>query len=284
MIRRMFCITLIWAAAAVNAEPLLSEPEVVYRERQGLLALDRYLETWNTRSPERWITAMHFPHIRPGAGDFGISRTADDYLRGVDFDRTLASGWRYTRWDDQRVIHVAPRKVHVSGWWHRFLEDGSTQMKGQMTYIVTEIDGIWRIQLRFAAGPPNVDGVEAKESRQGALAAVSGYFEAVNSHDAATLANAVHYPHVRHGDDQAEWWMAEDEFLAGPEPGRARTWQRTRLLDAEVIQISRNGANVSVRFSREATTGKGLGEYDAVMLATRRDGVWKIQALSTTGL
>jgi hypothetical protein len=38
-----------------------------------------------------------------------------------------------------------------------------------------------------------------------------------------------------------------------------------------------------VTYSRLERGGKAMSSYDAVFLAVRRDGVWKIQAVSTMG-
>jgi hypothetical protein len=78
-------------------------------------------------------------------------------------------------------------------------------------------------------------------------------------------------------------WSSPDEFLAGPEPGRQRTWYETRFDRIEVVQVSENGVNVAVTCSRRNRSGQVLSQYDAVLLAVRRNDVWKIQAVSTMG-
>jgi hypothetical protein len=270
-------------AAPLSAQ-ILSPADREYRARMGLLALDRYLETWNTRDAERWATALHFPHVRPGAGDFEVWATRDEYIARSDFDRVLATGWVATRWDDQRVLHVGHDKVHVAGWWNRVDAKGTSLLRGQMVYIVTQRDGLWRLEVRFAAGPPlGGDDAAAAEHRRAALAAIDAYHAAVNAHDAEALAEAVHFPHVRHGDDRLEIWRDRAEYLAGAEPGRARTWAETRVLRSEVIQVSSRGANVAVTYGRASEGGRLLSEHDAILLVTLRNGAWKVQAISTMG-
>ena len=261
----------------------LGAEEREHRARMGLLALDRYLETWNTRNAERWVTSLHFPHVRPGPGAFEVWATREDYLAGVDFDRVLATGWEATRWDDRRVLHVGRDKVHVAGWWNRLDRTGASLLKGQMVYVVTHRNGLWRLEARLAAGSPEDDARASDDHRRAALAAVQAYHDAFNSHDANALAAAVHFPHVRHGDDRLEVWRDRDEYLAGPEPGRSRTWAETRILRCEVIQVSARGANVAVVYGRMSARGEMLGEHEAIFLVTLRDGAWKVQAISTLG-
>ena len=78
-------------------------------------------------------------------------------------------------------------------------------------------------------------------------------------------------------------WRTPAEFLAGPEPGRQRTWFATELDAVEVVQASASGANVSVTYSRRDRAGAPLSRYEALLLATERDGVWKVQAFSGFG-
>ena len=75
-----------------------------------------------------------------------------------------------------------------------------------------------------------------------------------------------------------------DEFVAGPEPGRQRTWFETPLDRAEAVQASTNGVNVAIAYSRRDRSGTVLSVYEAVVLVVRRDGAWKVQAISTMGV
>ena len=40
-----------------------------------------------------WATSLHFPHVRPGPGAFEMTRTPEEYAKGVDFEATLKTGW-----------------------------------------------------------------------------------------------------------------------------------------------------------------------------------------------
>jgi hypothetical protein len=72
--------------------------------------------------------------------------------------------------------------------------------------------------------------------------------------------------------------------MAGPEPGRQRTWSETRLDNTEAVQASTNGVNVVITYSRRDRSGAALSTYEAVVLVVRRDGAWKVQAISTMGV
>ena len=277
------CALAVVLSVCAAAQTPLDPAATALRSQQALRALDRYLETWNSRNPALWATSLHFPHVRPGAGAFEMSRTAQEYAAGVDFARTIATGWHHSEWVYRDVLQVGLDKVHVSGSWQRFTAEGTPQAISAITYIVTNLNNRWGIQARFAAGVGELDAPAAARISASATAAVDAFMRAWNSHDPTALAAAVHYPHVRIADGLVEVWKSADDMLAGPEPGRQRTWHQTRLDGAKVVQTTANGANVTVTFSRLGRDGRVLSTDEGVFLAVLRDGAWKIQARSTMG-
>ena len=101
-----------------SAEELQQAVRAVEREqvvREATRAADRYLDTWNTRDPIAWAGSLHFPHVRPGVGLFRMTHTPEEYARGVNFERTIATGWHRSQWDSYEVFQVGPTKAHVAG-------------------------------------------------------------------------------------------------------------------------------------------------------------------------
>jgi hypothetical protein len=231
----------------------LSKDAADLRVHLALQALDRYLETWNSRDPQRWATSLGFPHVRPGPGAFELFKTPEQYAASVNFAQTLATGWHHSEWTTRRVLQIGVDKVHVAGSWLRYTADGKEMVGTSVTYIVTNQGGRWGIQSRFAAGPTGI------------------------------VATSLHYPFVRMGDDALEVWNSAAEFTAGSEAGRQRTWYQTRLDQAEVAQVSANGVNVAITYSRLGRDGQVFSQYEAVVLVVRRDNAWKVQAVSTMG-
>lgn len=262
----------------------LRDPEsVALRSQSAILALDRYLETWNSRDPRLWATSLHYPHVRPGAGAFEVSETAEAYAASVNFEQTLRTGWHHSEWVSRQVLHVGDTKVHVAGSWRRFTADGTPQVSSAITYIVTRVDGRWGIQARFAAGTGAVDAQTAERNAAAGRNAVTAFLQAWNGHDPTALASAIHYPHVRIADDHVETWKTPAAFLAGSEPGRQRTWYQTRAVDMTVVQTTSNGVNLTVRLERLGRDGAVLSADEGVFLVVLRDGVWKVQARSMMG-
>jgi len=281
------CVLIVVAlggAAGLAGQTPLGKEAADLRSHAALQALDRYLETWNSRDAERWATSLNFPHVRPGPGAFELFRTPAQYVASVNFAQTLATGWHHSEWTTRRVLQVGVDKVHVAGSWLRYTEDGRAMVGTHVTYIVTDQAGRWGVLSRFAAGPTGLDAAGAAANGAAARETVVAYFRAWNSHDPKALGAAMHFPYVRIGDGAVEVWPTAAEFLAGPEPGRQRTWFETRLDQVEVAQTSADGVNLAVTYSRRDRTGQSFSTYEAVFLVVRRNAEWRVQAMSTLGI
>ncbi len=186
---RVVAAFLLLAALALAARPVVAQTPldsaaISLRSHLALQALDRYLETWNSRDPKRWAASLHFPHIRPGPGAFELSNTPEQYAAGVDFAATLKTGWHHSEWTSRRVVQVGLDKVHVTGSWQRYTEDGRALVGSAITYIVTNERGRWGVLSRFAAGPTISDAPVLAANGEAAAVAVRQYFGAWNSHKA----------------------------------------------------------------------------------------------------
>jgi len=271
------------ASSAIAAQVPLGKEAAELRVHLALASLDRYLETWNSRDPRRWATSLHFPHVRPGPGVFELSETPEQYAAGVNYQQTLATGWHHSEWTSRRVLQVGVNQAHVAGSWQRYTEDDRPLAGNDITYIVTNRDGQWGVLSRFAAGPSGLEAPAAAVNGAAARKAVEAYFAALNHHDVKAFASALHYPYVRISDGVVELSRTSADLLAGSEPGRLRTWFETRQDRIEVIQASANGVNIAVTYSRRDRSGRIMSAYEAVLLAVRREDVWKIQAIATMG-
>jgi hypothetical protein len=269
--------------ASLHAQVAVDPQTLALRKQEAMLALDRYLETWNSRDAATWATSLHFPHVRPGPGAFEMTRSPEEYIKGVNFEQTLKTGWHHSEWVTREVLQVGIDKIHASGTWQRYTADDKPLAGSDITYVLTRIDGRWGVQARFAAGVNGLDATNTSRNAAAALEALKSFMHAWNSHDHQQAAAAIHYPHVRMADGRVEIWRTADEYLAGPEPGRQRTWYQTRIDSSRVVQTTANGVNIVLSFSRLDRKGAVLSRDEGVFLAVLRDGAWKIQARSTFG-
>lgn len=271
------------AGSLISAQTPLGPDAIALRSHAALQALDRYLETWNSRDPQRWASSLHFPHVRPSPGEFAISRTPEEYAAGVNFAQTLSTGWHHSEWDSRRVLQMGLDKVHVAGQWTRYTAEGKALTGSVITYIVTEQQGRWGVLSRFAAGPTAVEPARTTANGAAALVALKAHFAAWNGHNPEALAATLNYPYVRIADGTVETSAAADLFLKGAEPGRQRTWFETRLEQADVVQTSTAGVNITLRYTRRGRDGTAMATYEALALVTSRSGAWRVQAISSLG-
>jgi hypothetical protein len=271
------------ATSSVHTQAPLSADATALRTQAALLALDRYLETWNSRDPRIWATSLHFPHVRPGAGAFKLTRNTDEYVAGIDFEQTASTGWDHTEWIAREVLQVGVDKVHAAATWQRYTKDGRPLATSAITYVITDQQDRWGVQARFAAGAAGLAADQSTRNEAAARAAVDQFVQAWNSHDISALAHAVHYPQVRLADRQVEMWNNADEFMAGTEAGRQRTWYQMRVDQIRSVQVAANGVNLVLSLSRLARDGRVMSKDDGLFLVVPRDGAWKVQARSMFG-
>jgi len=276
-------VAVIAGAGRVDTQSVLGAEAIAVRTQAALLALDRYLETWNSRDPRIWATSLQFPHVRPGAGPFRLTRNTDEYVAGIDFEQTASTGWDHTEWVSREVLQVGVDKVHAAATWQRYTKDGRPLATSAITYVITNQADRWGVQARFAAGAGGLAAEASSRNEAAARAAVDAFVQAWNSHDISTLARSVHYPHVRIADRQIEMWNGADEFIAGTEAGRQRTWYQLRVDQIRAVQVTANGVNLVLSVSRIARDGTVMSKDEGLFLVTLRDGAWKLQARSTFG-
>ncbi|MEX2131544.1 MAG: hypothetical protein WD772_08650 [Pseudohongiellaceae bacterium] len=280
----VFAVLVLLLPQTSSAQTPLFDDEIAYNSHMALQAHDLFMETWNTRDSFIWAGSLNYPHVRPSSNpSFDLFMTREDYASNTDFNQTLATGWRYSRWHSREVMQVGKDKVHIAGRWVRFNEQNEPTISSLVTYVITNRDGHWGLQSRFGAGQFTDDRAVVAATTAAARDAVESFFAAFNSHDPQRLASAIHIPHVRISGIDVEYWETLQDFMNGTEPGRQRTWAETRFENLRVIQASANSANVTLRYQRVGADGTELSEYEALFLVTQRDGEWKVQARSVMG-
>jgi len=70
---------------------------------------------------------------------------------------------------------------------------------------------------------------------------------------------------TRIADRQVEMWNTADEFIAGTEAGRQRTWYQLRVDQLRAAQVTANGVNLTVSFSRLTRDGIVMSKDDGVV-------------------
>jgi hypothetical protein len=118
----------------------------------ALATLDRFLAALNRRDEAALNEALHFPHVRLASGRVTTWIMPGSY-RIADFLGRAGEGWHESRWDERRVIHAGPDKVHLDVQFSRWRADGSLIGRYRSLWVVTQVAGTWGVQARssFAA-------------------------------------------------------------------------------------------------------------------------------------
>jgi hypothetical protein len=229
---------------------------------QGALgALDRFIESWNSRDPYRFAQAMHYPHVRVAPrGEPVVSADAAAYAAEVRYDQALAMGWDHSRWDEKRVIQVSADRVHAAGRWCRYDAQGRRLLPNQVLYVVTRRGDDWRIQARFgidSEGTPQSGGPEA----------AGRFLEALAAEDRAGVARSAHFPLIE-VDGTAVRSHPDAESAVRALCGLA-------LAGSETIQSGQLGLGLALELRLPSGAGAA-----GVCLVIRRDDRWGVRALS----
>lgn len=164
----------------------------------GLAAVDRFIDTWNSRDPEAWAASLNYPHVRPGPfGPLRVAADAEEYVRHVDFERVIATGWDHSEWDYKHVLHTSPNKIHVVGQWNRFNKQGEKILTNPVVYIVTLVNGEWGVQSRFSADYAGEEDTTGLQTR--AFKLIESFVSHFNTGNQPACGELLNYPHFSIG-------------------------------------------------------------------------------------
>ncbi|MBT4494393.1 MAG: hypothetical protein HOC70_14215 [Gammaproteobacteria bacterium] len=239
-------------------------------EQIGIDAVDRFLETWNSRDPKRWAGSLNFPHVRPSPlGEVNLASTAADYIADVDFQKVIDTGWDHSEWDYKQVLHVSPSKIHVVGQWGRYNTAGERILTTPVVYICTCDDGFWGIQSRFGADYVDED-TDTTELMTRGLNLIQDFANQHNAGKDDVCAEMLNYPHFVIGAGDLAMAEVPEDFTVGD--------FSMRLDSLQALQTGQHSINAAVEITVSDSDGsRGL---QGVVHINNRDGHLGIQAWS----
>ncbi len=243
-------------------------------QQTGLDAVDKFLETFNSRDGEAWTDSLNFPHVRPAQhGIQKVSADADSYLSGFSYDRVIATGWDHSEWDYKHVVHTSENKIHVAGQWSRYTAAGDKILTTPIVYIVTRVEGKWGIQARFGSDYAGDEDTMNLESR--AFNLFQSFAQAVTNNHQAVAAELLNYPHVEIRPGEIVETAAKQNFAFNMSGETAVTMTFDSMV---ALQTGNKSANVSMDVVRSADGG--AEKYSVVALVTHKQDHLGIQAWS----
>lgn len=236
----------------------------------GLDALDKFIDTFNSRDVDSWADSLNFPHVRPSAfGPVVAATTKEDYVTRMNYDRILATGWDHSAWDYKQILHTSPTKIHAAGQWSRYNADGEKILTTPVIYIVTNKNGHWAIQSRFGADysarDEDTDKLEAR-----AFKLIKSFAINQANGDTKACAELLNYPHFEIGIGKLTEHASNESYPPSE--------YRIDLNSMIAIQTGKRSVNAALEISVSAE--HGTQDLNAVLNITDRNDHLGIQAWS----
>jgi len=114
-----------------------------------------------------------------------------------------------------------------------------------------------------------------------AIAVLDRHFEALNSGDAAALADTLHFPHYRLAGVKMQVWEGPENYLADFHARAGDGWHHSEWDFREAFASSPDKVHFDVRFTRYRADASVLGCYRSLWIVSRIDGLWAAQLRSS---
>ena len=234
----------------------------------GSAALDRFIETFNSRDARAWAASLSYPHVRVSPRQHtGASATEGDYAEAVSYEAAHDMGWDHSAWDSKQILAVSPAKIHASAQWCRYDAAGERILTNDVSYVITRVSGRWGVQARFGVdSPPPDDASAAAGTARGALTRL---LEALAAGAAGDVDPVVRFPFHVVGTGEVHSAASPDELLAHLGEAGATTGDITPL------QVGRRGVNLGV-----ALTRAGSHRLHGLFLVSLHDATPRVAAAS----
>ena len=246
----------------------------------------RFFESFNSRDPETFSAALHYPHVRISSrGTPTIVPSLAEHAAGMSYDRVLATGWDHTNGHEPEIIHRSSDRWHIAGGWTRVDARGGSVLVNRVTYIVTRAehprgaaaegarDAGWGIQCRFGTDSGSADDAgETDAHRARAVTLVEDYINAYNDRDWAQCAQIMMTPHFKIDVGMVRQWTDRSSLQATFRDG---PWH---FVTERSVQAVQGGAN-SVTVAVDGLLGGGDHAVQGTFFVTNKNG-WGIQARS----
>ena len=248
-----------------------NEDERTALEAAGSDALDRFIETFNSRDADAWAASLSYPHVRvsPFSRTSTSSPTARHYADAVTYETADAMGWHHSAWDDKHVLAVSPNKIHASAQWCRYNAAGERILPNNVSYVITKIDGRWGIQARFGVDSQPPEQPEAVAEQ--ASSAWSAWWEALRSGSDDELVGRTQFPFFL-----VDTGEVREVTTAGDLRRDLAEVSRSRAPSAAMpLQVGERGVNLGV-----ALAGPDGRTHHGLFLVTIHDTAVRVAAAS----
>ena len=115
--------------------------------------LTRWMAALNRYDAAAMDTLMHFPHVRIAGGTVTVYQQVGSNPMGLFERLRKQDGWHHSAWNETKLVQSSPVKAHYALRYTRYREDGSEIGVYDSLYVLSLLDGAWKIQSRSSFGP-----------------------------------------------------------------------------------------------------------------------------------
>ena len=111
------------------------------------------------------------------------------------------------------------------------------------------------------------------------VAALHAHMDALNTTETAAVAASQHYP-FQHLWPDGQWWSipsAEEMAPLDLSGLLGSEWRRSVIEDTTLIMAGELAHSYRVIFSRRRADDSVMGRFEAIWVATLKDGAWRVQ-------
>ncbi len=114
-----------------------------------------------------------------------------------------------------------------------------------------------------------------------AIGVLDHHMAALNSGDAAALAQTLHFPHYRLAGGKMQIWQTPQTYLQDFHARAGEGWHHSAWDFRKPIGASADKVHLDVQFTRFRRDGSVLGRFRSIWVVTRIGGRWAAQLRSS---
>jgi hypothetical protein len=109
------------------------------------------MAAFNARDLAAFEATFNFPSVRLASGHLAVIEPGHHSPRM--FERGSLAQWDHSAWEQRKVVHAGPDKVHIATRFTRFRKDGSVLGGFDSIYVVSCENGHWGVKIRSSYAP-----------------------------------------------------------------------------------------------------------------------------------
>jgi hypothetical protein len=270
---------------------LKKDPALAQAESAAIASMHEHMEGRNANDAEQVAAANNYPIARIGLGQTLIYDTYEIFLaiqESIIVPNFIADpDWHHSVWDELKVVHSTPHKVHIAARFSRVNAEGVPYLSTDTFWIQTKQEEHWGTKMKSSFVE------EAGESRAGvdeaeaaALVVLESYLDRLNSRDSEGIAKLVHYPLVLLQNVELIAFHTPEDFVSYLENTVIKDldyaeWQHSDLENVVVLQSSPNKVHLVMSCDHLNVVGDSCGQLNEFWVITKEDGRWAIRGLSS---